>query len=447
MSRHPKGYSGNFLLALNFLAARNVCSAALTAPEEKIYSNVNPFLSPIALSIHFLAAHSDVSFWLNILVELWSDNYFSQGQELSEVEGSAAKCFPSSSFPTHWKDSRFHPWAMLMVVFKVITPEQAYSAIYLSVLGLLFGTIVVGIYLERADMFKYLGILFSWRSWDAKDLPALQNKIRPDPFLLGLASSLSIGSSTTPIGNPQNLIIAIQNGISFWGVRIGTSSGNAWFVKEEKNALDETIPEEDAAVHRISPANIDSSGEIEQKKSIVSEKAATDDMFSEIVEEMKERFTRGGVQGTMEIMTDIGSGPQQSTEERKDQLKRWEEIVTEVVCLPCYCGMLVAFLMGLNLSWTARTAAVIFVVLDFKDSGPCLEKVSYFLLVFFCGTFIRVDGFNRTRITSSLWNLLEPHARNNHAAGIAVLALVILVLSNVASNVPTGQSSFLPNSF
>ncbi|KAL9381465.1 hypothetical protein Peur_027122 [Populus x canadensis] len=51
--------------------------------------------------------------------------------------------------------------AMLMVIFKVITPEQAYSAINLSVLGLLFGTMVVSIYLERADMFKYRTPVFN----------------------------------------------------------------------------------------------------------------------------------------------------------------------------------------------------------------------------------------------------------------------------------------------
>jgi Na+/H+ antiporter NhaD/arsenite permease-like protein len=51
--------------------------------------------------------------------------------------------------------------AMLMVIFKVITPEQAYCAINLSVLGLLFGTMVVSIYLERADMFKYRTPVFN----------------------------------------------------------------------------------------------------------------------------------------------------------------------------------------------------------------------------------------------------------------------------------------------
>ncbi|OMO71799.1 Arsenical pump membrane protein, ArsB [Corchorus olitorius] len=102
-----------------------------------------------------------------------------------------------------------------------------------------------------------------------------------------------------------------------------------------------------------------------------------------------------------------------------------------------YLGMLISLLMGLNMSWTAITAALALVVLDFKDARPCLEKVSYSLLIFFCGMFITVEGFNRTGIPSTLWDLMEPYAKINHVSGIAILAIVILILSNLASNVPT----------
>lgn len=53
--------------------------------------------------------------------------------------------------------------------------------------------------------------------------------------------------------------------------------------------------------------------------------------------------------------------------------------------------------------------------------------------------FITVDGFNKTGIPSALWEFMEPYAEIDHVGGIAVLAAVILVLSNLASNVPTGM--------
>ena len=52
--------------------------------------------------------------------------------------------------------------------------------------------------------------------------------------------------------------------------------------------------------------------------------------------------------------------------------------------------------------------------------------------------FITVDGSNKTGIPGALWDLMEPYSQVDHASGVAILAIVILVLSNVASNVPTG---------
>ncbi|KAI4351698.1 hypothetical protein L6164_006032 [Bauhinia variegata] len=73
------------------------------------------------------------------------------------------------------------------------------------------------------------------------------------------------------------------------------------------------------------------------------------------------------------------------------------------------------------------------------DVFPFLEQVSYSLLVFFYGMFIMVDGFNKSGIPSAMWDFVETYSRVDHANGIAVLAMVILVLSNFASNVPTGM--------
>jgi Na+/H+ antiporter NhaD/arsenite permease-like protein len=193
--------------------------------------------------------------------------------------------------------------AMLMVIFQVLTPDQAYAAIDLPILGLLFGTMVVSVYLEKADMFKYLGNLLSWKSKGAKDLLcriclisaissalftndtscvvltefvlkiARQHNLPPQPFLLALASSANIGSSATPIGNPQNLVIAVQSKISFGSFLSGILP--AMLVGVVVNALillsmywrllsiqkDETdhaavdvVEEEDVDSHRFSPA-------------------------------------------------------------------------------------------------------------------------------------------------------------------------------------------------
>ncbi|XP_057977116.1 silicon efflux transporter LSI2-like [Malania oleifera] len=415
--------------------------------------------------------------------------------------------------------------AMLMVIFKVITPEEAYSAIDLSILGLLFGTMVVSIYLESADMFKYLGKVLSWKSMGPKDLLcriclvsaissalftndtscvvltefvlkiARQNNIPPHPFLLALASSANIGSSATPIGNPQNLVIAIQGKISFGEFLLGIFPamlvgalvnallllcmywGTLSVSQDEANALAEVISEEDANAHRFSPAtmlhlpspNYQEPNSIPQTMSLqlspdlkgnIGHTETTLRNRNDSIEinmligahdqatgnsnpsNGKSSKAKSGLNGSTEMME---SGAEDKTSEQysvagkktESWFKGREKLAWKTCVYLVTIGMLVALLVGLNMSWTALSAALFLVVLDFKDARPCLDKVSYSLLIFFCGMFITVDGFNKTGIPSTLWNLTEPYARINHAVGVAVLTVVILVLSNVVSNVPT----------
>ncbi|KAM6587822.1 silicon efflux transporter LSI2 [Cannabis sativa] len=411
---------------------------------------------------------------------------------------------------------------MLMIIFRVITPSQAYAAIDLSVLGLLFGTMVVSIYLERANAFKYLGILFSWKSRGAKDLlcriciftavtsalftndtccvlltefilkVARENNIPAHPLLLALASSANVGSSATPIGNPQNLIIAIQSGISFGDFILGILPamlvgivvnalillGMYWKIlymkKDEETALEEVKCPDDAASHQFSPVHMShrpsfednnptsefrsspnqvslyatagegnirrspcGGGDVESGRNLsgCSREGAAVDSFAR---KLEEKIALEGEHGLQEMANCIENGiPIEPAEKKETLIKKWRRKSWKACLYLVTLGMVVALLMGLNMSWTVLTAALVLMVLDFKDAGPCLDKVSYSLLVFFCGMFITVDGFNRTGIPSTLWTIMEPHARIDHAGGIAVLAIVILILSNVASNVPT----------
>lgn len=409
--------------------------------------------------------------------------------------------------------------AMLMVLFQVITPDQAYAAIDLPILGLLFGTMVVSVYLERADMFGYLGKLLSWKSKGPKDLLcrlcvisaissafftndttcvvltefvlkiARQHNLPPHPFLLALASSANIGSSATPIGNPQNLVIAVQSKITFGVFLMGLFPAMVvgvivntlvllcmyWKLlshpKDLEDASNEVVPDEDVVSHRFSPATMShltslkseelkhtlesmsvrgspiingSAGDTLRIRTIASEFVNNKGFNGEI----EPKDTRTAESSQREEGTSLSS-PVPSVNglpniddvkplaEKKGLKTKWRRILWKTCVYLVTVGMLVALLMGLNMSWTAVTAALALIVLDFKDARPCLEKVSYSLLIFFCGMFITVDGFNKTGIPSAVWEFMEPLAQIDHVTGVAILAIVILVLSNLASNVPT----------
>ncbi|KAK4838198.1 hypothetical protein QYF36_011827 [Acer negundo] len=416
--------------------------------------------------------------------------------------------------------------AMLMVIFQVITPDQAYAAIDLPILGLLFGTMVVSVYLERADMFKYLSKLLSWKSRGPKDLLcriclisaissalftndtscvvltefvlkiARQHNLPPHPFLLALASSANIGSSATPIGNPQNLVIAVQSKISFGNFVNGILPAmlvgvlvNALILlamywkllssqKDEEDATAEIVAEEDVNSHQFSPATLShvtslnpqewnskretvglqSSPNVNGQKghfeNTLRSRANSVDNEIHRVSSGASDSARISIESKEVLSTDVSFQRREETVPSKgvesvassrdvlsqqslQRKERWKRMFRKACLYLVTIGMLVSLLMGLNMSWTAITAALALAVLDFKDARPNLEKVSYSLLIFFCGMFITVDGFNRTGIPSNLWDRMEPYAQIDHISGIAVLAVVILFLSNLASNVPT----------
>ncbi|XP_076945302.1 silicon efflux transporter LSI2-like [Bidens hawaiensis] len=396
---------------------------------------------------------------------------------------------------------------MLMVLFQVLTPDQAFESIDLPILGLLFGTMVVSVYLERADMFKYLGKLLSWKSQGSKDLLcriclisaissafftndtscvvltefvlkiARQQNLPPHPFLLALASSANIGSAATPIGNPQNLVIAVQSKIPFgeflFGIACATLVGicvNALILlcmfwkllsvqKDEEEPPVEVTPEEDVNSHRFSPATMShlSTQNSNEIMSVHSSPSHVNGHIDNSINTLRNRITSGdneilrdenglkdeaekkdervvsraaSAYGFMSANSDLGL-------EENEKPAKWKIILWKIGVYTITVGMLASFLLGLNMSWTAITAALALVILDFKDARPCLEKVSYSLLVFFCGMFVTVEGFNKTGLPSAVWDFMEPYARIDRISGVAVLAMVIVVLSNLASNVPT----------
>jgi Na+/H+ antiporter NhaD/arsenite permease-like protein len=127
--------------------------------------------------------------------------------------------------------------AILLIVAGAVTPEEAWRAVDVPTLGLLFGLMVVsaqfrlgGFYshftrrlaqlrLEPAGLLALIiassGLLSAFLSNDiiclvmAPVLVAgcLERRLNPVPFLLALACAANVGSAATLIGNPQNMLI------------------------------------------------------------------------------------------------------------------------------------------------------------------------------------------------------------------------------------------------
>jgi Na+/H+ antiporter NhaD/arsenite permease-like protein len=135
--------------------------------------------------------------------------------------------------------------AILVLLFGVLTPNAAYAAIDWNTLSLLFAMMVFTTHLRLAGFFDLAGqaLARSSRSpgWFLAILllasallsalfindtvvllltpliirVTLAGGLNPLPFLMGLAVSANIGSMATPIGNPQNILIASTAGLGF----------------------------------------------------------------------------------------------------------------------------------------------------------------------------------------------------------------------------------------
>jgi Na+/H+ antiporter NhaD/arsenite permease-like protein len=366
--------------------------------------------------------------------------------------------FPSVPFMPIGRTAGALLSAVLMIVFHVISPDDAYASVDLPILGLLFATMVVGSYLKSAGMFKHLGTLLAWRSQGGRDLLcrvcvvtalasalftndtccvvltefvlelAAERNLPAKPFLLALASSANIGSSATPIGNPQNLVIAFNSKIPFPKFLLGILPAMlAGMAVNMVMLLCMYWKDLDGS---SSPIDVDG------KRMEAVEEGAGAHVGVEPSPKLQLGSTNGGGNGYMSpLMTENISTKHpwfmQCTEERRKLfLKSFAYIVT--------VGMVIAYMVGLNMSWTAITTAIALVVVDFRDAEPCLNTVSYSLLVFFSGMFITVSGFNKTGLPAAIWNFMAPYSKVNSVGGISVLSIIILLLSNLASNVPTG---------
>ncbi|MGB9124923.1 MAG: SLC13 family permease [Nitrosotalea sp.] len=134
--------------------------------------------------------------------------------------------------------------ATLMLAFKIIGLEDAIKSIQLDVIMFLFGMFSIVSALEKSGMLRLfaikmlsksktpnsllmmfvvgMGLLSAFLVNDAIALVGIplvvyisrHLEMRPNVLLIALAFGVTVGSTMTPIGNPQNLIIALQSGIS-----------------------------------------------------------------------------------------------------------------------------------------------------------------------------------------------------------------------------------------
>lgn len=137
--------------------------------------------------------------------------------------------------------------ALALIALEILSPEQAWEAVDVSTIALLFGLMVVSAQLRLGGFYTWvtrhlaevrvsppvlLGLLIAvcglLSAVLANDIVCLamapmlaegcaRRRLDPKPFLLALACAANVGSAATLIGNPQNMLIGQRLQLSFAG--------------------------------------------------------------------------------------------------------------------------------------------------------------------------------------------------------------------------------------
>lgn len=293
--------------------------------------------------------------------------------------------------------------AVLMIVFGVLTLDQAFAAIDMNTLLLLLGMMIITVYLRIAGFFELMadrivslsrtpmqllifvtlssGLLSALFVNDTICLlytpiileVTIQLGVNPLPYLLALATSSNIGSVMTVTGNPQNMLIGIYSKIpylSFFGALFPVAL--LGFV---------------VCV-------------------LVIRFMYRDDM-------KKECFLKRPAVPAYEI--------------NKPLL-----IKALVIC----AGVLVAFSAGYPYSLTAAAGAVLLMLVGGVRTERVLEGVDWTLLLFFSGLFVVMHGVEVSGLARTMIDWTGGVTETTGAGRIAGLSFISALLSNVVSNVP-----------
>jgi Na+/H+ antiporter NhaD/arsenite permease-like protein len=287
--------------------------------------------------------------------------------------------------------------AAILLLLRTITQQQAFEAVDLGTLTLLFAMMVINNNLRLSGFFgvagqKILGIATSPRMLLALVIVAsgvlsaifLNDPVcllftplvidvveragrNPIPYLMGLATAANIGSTATITGNPQNLVIGQASGIPYLTFLIHLAP----------------IALVGLAISWIM-----------------------------IVLIYRDEF------GTQIKLVTLPV----------DTVRTYPPLLNRTLLV--VGGLLIAFLVGAPIATSALIAAAFLLITRIRPSK--LIGVDGELLVFFSGLFIVTRAIETSGLSGALFAAAAPLLHN----GVAPLTLITAVLSNIVSNVP-----------
>jgi len=293
--------------------------------------------------------------------------------------------------------------AVAMILFGVLTFEEAVLAIDFNTIALLLGMMIIIVVLELDGFFTFIaektislsksrnqlliiivfvtGIASAFLVNDAVVLlftPVIiqicrSAKLNPVPYLIAEIMASNVGSAMTITGNPQNILIGMQSGISY------------------SNFLFHLLPVSFLGMILIVPL--------------------TKIFF-------RKEFKTGG----------------QLVFEGNEFNYNFQSMKFSV---PIFLGIVILFFfhhtLDLSIPLIALAGASLILILGKIKPSKVIKEVDWVLLLFFAGLFIVVQGIEKVGV---LDQFIDYTPVSNNLEGIVSLHALSLVLSQIVSNVP-----------
>jgi Na+/H+ antiporter NhaD/arsenite permease-like protein len=293
--------------------------------------------------------------------------------------------------------------AVLMVLFGVMSPEEAYRLVNWDTICLLLGMMIVAEHLRDAGLFRIMarrvgkvespfallalvssvsGLLSAFLVNDTICVVMTpfvlaicrERRLPPFPFLMALATSSNVGSALTLTGNPQNMIIGTESGFNYTrflllmllpvGLAMLINLGLLWVYYRKD--LDSLAPESAGETASYPPVN--------RKELAVAVGAMT--------------LSVGG------------------------------------------------FFAGFSMAFSALTGACCAITLNRREPRAILARLDWALLLFFSSLFIVIGGLKTSGLAEYLVRWTLSHLAGDLPTQVIGFSFLTLIGSNLFSNVP-----------
>ncbi|HEX9908735.1 MAG TPA: anion transporter [Thermoplasmata archaeon] len=324
--------------------------------------------------------------------------------------------------------------AALMIVFGVVRPDDAISAINIEILVLLVGMMILVAGLELCGFFEWvslrmikysrnqftflvltLGVTGALSALVLNDTVVLLFtpiiirtcrilKSNPIPFVIGVAIAANIGSVATPVGNPQNAYIATMADISF-------AEFSAVLVPVSIVCMLIAI----AVLYLVYRKDI--------------EKGSAHEFRVKMLHEGWKAFEEELVKGDASTTTGI----------RKMKERKYGLYALVIITALTFGAFVASQYIGASLAVIAFMGGVtaLFIVPLLTDVKPAemIAKVDWTIILFFVGLFVVIQGVKDSGLLLEIEQLF-PSLDGGGDGPLWWLSALSAILSNLVSNVP-----------